>query len=133
MSRIKDLDMAPALSSHPDINIQSLFFGLVEKDIYTPTGSRLTGHIYEYSPFNGERLHQMLDGKIEQIEKVVTQGSFPVAVPVGNIRAEVCRSDDHQFVAIQLLHFADFEYKPLCEMKYFKGHDAELVSRLFER
>ena len=43
MSRIKDLDMAPALSSHPDISIQSLFFGLVEKATYNPTGQLSPG------------------------------------------------------------------------------------------
>ena len=133
MSKIKDLDMAFSLSTHTDVTINSSFFGLIEKAVYNPTGSRITAHTFDYSPFSGERLHQMLDGSIEQIEKVVAQGSYPEAVPIGNIRAEVCRSDDRQFVAILLLQFSDFEYKPLCEVKYFKGHDAELVSRLFDR
>ena len=133
MSRIKDLDMASSLSTHTDVTINSSFFGLIEKVVYNPTGSRITAHTFEYSPFNGERLQQMLEGNIEQIERVITQDTIPIAVPVGNIRAEVCRSDDHQFVAIQLLHFSNFEYRPLCEVKYFKGRDAEVVIRLFDK
>lgn len=44
---------------------------------------------------------------------------------------DICQSDDRQFLAVNLLRFSNFRYDPVGEVKVFRGHDAEVVSRLF--
>ena len=54
------------------------------------------------------------------------------ATPVGHIRAEVCVSDDRQFLALNILRFSNFEYVPVGGPRLFRGHDAKVASRLFK-
>ena len=57
---------------------------------------------------------------------------FPVsAISMGNVKLEACLSDDHQFVATQLLSFQDFGYKPVTEMVVYTGKTAEAFAKLF--
>ncbi len=57
---------------------------------------------------------------------------FPVsAISMGNMKLQACLSDDHQFVATQLLAFKDFGYKPVTEMKTYTGKTAEAFAQLF--
>jgi pimeloyl-CoA synthetase len=50
---------------------------------------------------------------------------------MGNMKLQACISDDHQFVATQLLAFKDFGYKPVTEMKTYTGKTAEAFAQLF--
>lgn len=132
MTKIKKLEMAAAVSNEKDITVTESFFGLCEKAIYTPTGSRVKADTYEYSQSNGERLIALVDSGIKELEKELERGVIVRATPVGHIRAEVCVSDDHQFLALNILKFSNFEYVPVRGPRLFRGHDAEVASRLFK-
>ena len=132
MTKIKKLEMAAAVSNEKDITVTESFFGLCEKAIYTPTGSRVKADTYEYSQINGERLITLVDSGIKELEKEIERGVIVRATPVGHIRAEVCVSDDRQFLALNILKFSNFEYVPVRGPRLFRGHDAEVASRLFK-
>ena len=131
MTKIKKLEMASVVSNEKDITVTESFFGLCEKAIYTPTGSRVKADTYEYSQNNGERLITLVDSGTEELENQLGRGVIIRATPVGHIRAEVCVSDDRQFLALNILRFSNFEYVPVGAPRLFWGHDAEVVSRLF--
>ena len=131
MTKIKNLEMAATISNENDITINTTFFGLCEKAIYTPTGSRVKAQTFEYSPVNGERLGILLNSNTDEINRQLNRGVMVRATPVGNIRAEICQSNDRQFLAVNLLRFSNFRYDPISEVKFFRGHDAEVACRLF--
>ena len=132
MTKIKNLEMANAISNNNDITINTILFGLCEKATYVPTGSRIKAQTFEYSPMNGERLSILLNSNIDEINRQLNRGIMVRSTPVGNIRAEVCQSADRHFLAVNLLRFSNFRYDPVGEVKFFRGHDAEVVSRLFD-
>ena len=71
-------------------------------------------------------------GLCEKVTYVPTGSRVTVrATSVGNMRAEICQSDDRQFLAVNLLRFSNFRYDPVGEVKFFHGHDAEVACRLF--
>ena len=123
--------MANAISNNNDITINTTLFGLCEKATYVPTGSRIKAQTFEYSPMNGERLSILLNSNIDEINRQLNRGIMVRSTPVGNMRAEVCQSADRHFLAVNLLRFSNFRYDPVGEVKVFRGHDAEIVSRLF--
>ena len=123
--------MANAISNNNDITINTTLFGLCEKATYVPTGSRIKAQTFEYSPMNGERLSILLNSNIDEINRQLNRGIMVRSTPVGNIRAEVCQSADRHFLAVNLLRFSNFRYDPVGEVKFFRGYDAEIVSRLF--
>lgn len=131
MTKIKNLEMAATISNNNDIIINTSFFGLCEKATYVPTGSRVKAQTFEYSPINGERLGILLDSDTDEINRQLNRGVTVRATSVGNVRAEICQSDDRQFLAVNLLRFSNFRYDQVGEVKFFHGHDAEVVSRLF--
>ena len=124
--------MANAISNNNDITINTILFGLCEKATYVPTGSRIKAQTFEYSPMNGERLSILLNSNIDEINRQLNRGIMVRSTLVGNIRAEVCQSADRHFLAVNLLRFSNFRYDPVGEVKFFRGHDAEVVSRLFD-
>lgn len=124
--------MANAISNNNDITINTTLFGLCEKATYVPTGSRIKAQTFEYSPMNGERLSILLNSNIDEINRQLNRGIMVRSTPVGNIRAEVCQSADRHFLAVNLLRFSNFRYDPVGEVKFFRGHDAEVVCRLFD-
>ena len=131
MTKIKNLEMADAISNHSDVTVNNTCFGLCEKATYEPTGSKVKAEVYEFSQDNGERLAKLLTGSMAQIEKEVARGTKVRSTPIGNIRAEVCKSADGQFLAIQLFRFADFHYHPLTDFLTFTGKEAETVEKVF--
>ena len=131
MTKIKNLEMAATISNNNDITINTSFFGLCEKVTYVPTGSRVKAQTFEYSPINGERLGILLDSDTDEINRQLNRGVTVRATSVGNMRAEICKSDDRQFLAVNLLRFSNFRYDPVGEVKFFRGHDAEVACRLF--
>ena len=124
--------MANAISNNNDITINTILFGLCEKATYVPTGSRIKAQTFEYSPMNGERLSILLNSNIDEINRQLNRGIMVRSTPVGNMRAEICQSADRHFLAVNLLRFSNFRYDPVGEVKFFRGHDAEVVCRLFD-
>ena len=128
MSSIKNLEMAAALSAYQHIEIKKSLFST--KAIYTPTQSLAKAVILEYSPSEGERIARLLDMPLDKMAADIQQKGKPVAGANGNFRLELCLSDDRQFCALQLFRFADFQYKPVFEPRFYEGKDAEAVALL---
>lgn len=132
MTKIKNLEMADAISKLNDITITKTCLGLCEKAVYNPTESRIKAYIFEYSPDNGERLAALLNGKTEDLEKQISHGIIIRHTPVGNIRVEICVSGDRQLMAVNMLRFSNFRYSPMGEVILLRGKNAETASKLFE-
>ena len=79
---------------------------------------------------DGRKLENILSAAPKDVETAIS--NFPVsAISMGNMKLQACISDDHQFVATQLLAFKDFGYKPVTEMKTYTGKTAEAFAQLF--
>ena len=128
MSSIKNLEMAAALSAYQHIEIKKSLFST--KAIYTPTQSLAKAIILEYSPSEGERVARLLDMPLDKMAADIQQKGKPVAGANGNFRLEVCLSDDHQFCALQLFRFGDFQYNPVFEPRFYEGKDVEPITKL---
>ena len=128
MSSIKNLEMAAALSAYQHIEIKKSLFST--KAIYTPTQSQAKAIILEYTPSEGERIARLLEMPLDKMAADIQQKGKPAAGANGNFRLEVCLSDDHQFCALQLLRFGDFQYKPVFEPRFYEGKDVEAVALL---
>ena len=120
--------MAAALSAYQHIEIKKSLFST--KAIYTPTQSQAKAIILEYTPSEGERVERLLDMPLDKMAAEIQQKGKPVAGANGNFRLELCLSDDRQFCAVQLLHFGDFQYRPVFEPRFYEGKDAETVALL---
>jgi len=128
MSSIKNLEMAAALSTYEHIEIKKSLFST--KAIYTPTQSQAKAIILEYTPSEGERVEHLLEMPLDKMAADIQQKGKPAAGANGNFRLELCLSDDHQFCALQLFRFSDFQYKPVFEPCFYEGKDAEAVALL---
>ena len=53
------------------------------------------------------------------------------AIKIKEKEYSACLSDDHQFVATQLLAFKGFGYQPVTEMVTYTGKTAEAFAQLF--
>ena len=116
MSSIKNLEMAAALSTYEHIEIKKSLFST--KAIYTPTQSQAKAIILEYTPSEGERVELLLEMPLDKMAADIQQKDKPAAGANGNFRLELCLSDDHQFCALQLFRFSDFQYKPVFEPRF---------------
>ncbi len=128
MPSIKNLEMAAALSAYQHIEIKKSLFST--KAIYTPTQSQAKAIILEYTPSEGERVEHLLEMPLDKMAADIQQKGKPVAGANGNFRLELCLSDDHQFCALQLFRFGDFQYKPVFEPRFYEGKDAEYITQL---
>ena len=128
MSSVKNLEMAAALSTYQHIEIKKSLFST--KAIYTPTQSQAKAVILEYTPSEGERVEHLLEMPLDKMAADIQQKGKPVAGANGNFRLELCLSDDHQFCALQLFRFGDFQYKPVFEPRFYEGKDAEYITQL---
>lgn len=130
MAKINHIEMGPYIMGLKDIQVKKGFMGLNIKLIYKPTNSVVKIKEQEYTAEDGIRLENILATEPENLQAALQK--FPVSsVGMGNIKLEACVSDDHQFVAVQLLSFKDFDYYPISEVKVFTRKAAETISRLF--
>lgn len=128
MSSIKNLEMAAAFSTYQHIEIKKSLFST--KAIYTPTQSQVRSIVLEYTPSEGERMERLLDMPLDKMAADIQEKGKPVAGANGHFRLEFCLSDDHQFCALQLFRFSDFQYKPVFEPRFYEGKDAEYITQL---
>lgn len=132
MSRFNSIEMAKTVSSHAHISTQKTFFGLLTKAYYIPTGSTIRSYENYFRPELHDDLTALFTLKEEQMSHFISRLKGVKSVPNGNLRLDLCVSDDRQFVAIQLYQFQNFLYRPISEIRYFEGPLAEQVQDLFE-
>ncbi len=131
MANIKSLQMAKELSADQRINIKRTFFGLSTTAVYTPTQSTMDAFRQDYTADESSSLKQLLACPDGQLENLIANYTGLTKATMGPTRLEAAISRDHQFAAVQLLGYSDFEYVPLTDVRFFEGHDAELISSLF--
>ena len=122
--------MAEAVSSKSYITISESFFGLCQKVVYVPTGSRVRVIKHEYSAAEGGRLEKLLSLPLDRIEAELAAKGKPAPTAVGNYRLQACVSDDRQFCAVQLFRFVDLMYHPVADPLFFEGQSAATIARL---
>lgn len=131
MANIKHLEMCENVKNLPQIEIKKTCFGLSTQVIYSPTKSKVKAKQNEYSVENGTRLEKILNADettaMEMLQKKQLKPSS-----MGNIRLDACISNDHQFAAVQLLRFIDFNYQPFTDVVVYEGKTAEAIADLFE-
>lgn len=130
MSKINHLEMGAEVMALEEITVKKIFLGMGVKLIYTPTQSIVKVKEKEYSADDGRKLENILETEPEKVEEAIQK--FPVsAISMGNVKLEACISEDHQFAAVQLLSFKDFDYKPVSEVKVYAGKAAAAIAQLF--
>lgn len=130
MSKISHLEMGAEVMALEDITVKKTFLGMGIKLIYKPTQSVVKVKENEYTQEDGRKLENILSTESDKVEKAIQQ--FPVSsVGMGNVKLEACLSADHQFAAVQLLSFTDFDYKPVTNMRVFTGSAAQAIAKLF--
>lgn len=130
MSKINHLEMGAEVMGLDEIEVKKGFLGMSTKLIYKPTNSVVKVKENEYSAEDGRKLENILHTESENVEQAIRD--FPVSrIGMGNMKLQGCISDDHQFAAVQLLAFKDFDYKPISEVHIYKGKTAEAFATLF--
>lgn len=130
MASINNLEMAETIANNSNIKISKGFLGIGSKATYTPTNSRLKAVINYYSAEDAQafvKLIKMAEGEVISQAKKMTP---PTKLSISNYRLEACVSDDNQFVAIQVLSYADFRNTPICDLKYFEGEAAQAIAAM---
>ncbi len=126
MSNIKHLDMCADVLALPEIAVKKSLFGLKTPITYTPTGSPVKVRQGEYSPEMGHRWELILNAEDDVATELFKKYEITTA-SMGKYRIDACVSEDKQFAAVQLLHFTDFNYQPVTNMRVFKGQLAEAI------
>ena len=130
MASINNLEMAETISNNPNIKISKGFLGMGSKATYTPTNSKLKAVINYYSAEDAQafvKLIKMAEGEVISQAKNMTPRE---KLSISNYRLEAFVTDDKQFVAIQVLCYADFRNTPICDSKYFEGEAAQAIAAL---
>ena len=130
MAKIQHMEMGETVMSLDEIKVKKGFMGLSVKLFYLPTNSVIRIKENEYSAEDGRRLENILFTASENVEKAISKNPVS-AIGMGNVKLEACISEDHQFAAVQLLSFKDFDYKPVSEVRIYKGRAAEAIAKLF--
>ncbi len=123
--------MAPAISALDNIEIKKSLFGLKTQVIYTPTHSTVNCYQYDYAPEAEASLKKLLEAVNDKVADEVKGVAKHRRVDMGNVRLEAAVSTDHQFAALQLTKFVNFNYTPVSGVKIFEGVNAQSVAALF--
>ena len=86
MVKIKNLEMAPAVSANNDIKITSAFCGFVENAVYLPTNSKVSAHTFDYAPDKGREMASASAKSVDEIERFMKAGKVADSVAVGFVR-----------------------------------------------
>lgn len=130
MSSINKLEMASALLKNSHISIHKSFFGLKQKAIYVPTGSKLTVMVNEYDNENAALVENILNTEDARLENEIRRSGVIKSSPIGGLRLEVVITADHQFVAAQTFRYIDLRYKAVTTFRIFEGKSAEIFSTI---
>lgn len=128
MANFNKLEMAQALMSHNNIQVKKSFFG--QKLIYSPTSSPVKLVKQNYPPEALPKLRRIVEAG-SQGELVAAFKALNVQKQaIGNVELDACVSADKNFVAVQLLQFADYTYRPVTEVAFFENDQAQLAAKI---
>lgn len=130
MASINNLEMAETIANNSNIKISKGFLGIGSKAIYTPTNSKLKAVINYYSAEDAQAFVKLINAAETEVASLAKKVTPPAKLSISNYRLEACVTDDKQFVAIQVLSYADFRNTPICDLKYFEGEAAQAIAAL---
>lgn len=130
MASINNLEMAETIANNSNIKISKGFLGIGSKATYTPTNSKLNAVINYYSAEDAQAYVKLINATETEIASLAKKVTPPAKLSISNYRLEACVTDDKQFVAIQVLSYADFRNTPICDLKYFEGEAAQAIAAL---
>ncbi|PMC25391.1 hypothetical protein CJ231_00905 [Hoylesella buccalis] len=130
MASIKNLEMAETISNNSNIKISKGFLGIGSKATYTPTNSKLNAVINYYSAEDAQAFVKLINAAETEVASLAKKVTPPSKLSISNYRLEACVTDSQQFVAIQVLSYADFRNTPICDLKYFEGEAAQAIAAL---
>lgn len=130
MASINNLEMAETIANNSNIKISKGFLGIGSKATYTPTNSKLNAVINYYSAEDAQAFVKLINAAETEIASLAKKVTPPSKLSISNYRLEACVTDSQQFVAIQVLSYADFRNTPICDLKYFEGEAAQAIAAL---
>lgn len=130
MASINNLEMAETIANNSNIKISKGFLGIGSKATYTPTNSKLNAVINYYNAEDAQAFVKLINAAETEIASLAKKVTPPSKLSISNYRLEACVTDDKQFVAIQVLSYADFRNTPICDVKYFEGEAAQAISAM---
>lgn len=130
MAKIKHLEMAETIYNNPNIKISQGFIGIGRKATYTPTNSKLNAVINYYNAEDAQAFVRLINTAETEVVSKAKKMTPPAKLSISNYRLEACMTDDKQFVAIQVLSYADFRNTPIGDIKYFEGEAAQAIAAL---
>lgn len=130
MASINNLEMAETIANNSNIKISKGFLGIGSKATYTPTNSKLNAVINYYSAEDAQAYVKLINATETEIASLAKKVTPPAKLSISNYRLEACVTDDKQFVAIQVLSYADFRNTPICDVKYFEGEAAQAIAAM---
>lgn len=130
MASINNLEMAETIANNSNIKISKGFLGIGSKATYTPTSSKLNAIINYYSAEDAQAFVKLINAAETEVASLAKKVTPPAKLSISNYRLEACVADDKQFVAIQVLSYADFRNTPICDLKYFEGEAAQAIAAL---
>lgn len=131
MSRFFSVEIASAVSEHPHVSIKKSFFGLFANAYYNITNSQIDSYENSYSRETGERIKPLFSVGDKYVIGCTKDIGSLHQQPNGNYRLDICISRDRQFIALQLFHFENLMYRPVTDVRYFEGEQAEAIEKLF--
>lgn len=121
-----------SVALQPYITRKSTFFGLINRLVYAPTGSRLNFTSRYYAPILREELKELFALGDQVLEKRLAKMNRFEQAMNGNLLVECCVSADKQFVALQLKHFSQIDYQPISEVRFLQGDAAKHAAIVFD-
>lgn len=122
--------MAETIYNNPNIKISKGFLGMGSKATYTPTNSKLKAVINYYSAEDAQAFVKLINAAETEVASLAKKMTTLTKLSISNYPLEACVTDDKQFVAIQVLSYADFRNTPICDIKYFEGVAAQAIAAL---
>ena len=126
----QELKESVALQTY--ITRKSTFFGLINRWVYAPTGSRLNFTSRYYAPILREELKELFALGDQVLEKRLAKMNRFEQAMNGNLLVECCVSADKQFVALQLKHFEQIDYQPISDVRFLQGDAAKHAAIVFD-
>ena len=122
--------MAETIANNSNIKISKGFLGIGSKATYTPTNSKLNAVINYYSAEDAQAFVKLINAAETEVASLAKKVTPPSKLSISNYRLEACVTDDKQFVAIQVLSYADFRNTPISDLKYLEGEAAQSIAAL---
>lgn len=130
MASFNNLEMAPVVAAHPNIEVHKGFLGFCTKVYYRPTQSLVDCLRNYYTVLSGNSLHQFLI-KFEQDPSCAEHETLKMeSDPNGHYCLEMCVARDGSFFALQLFRYGELEYCPVTDIKIYEGQKAEMLMKV---